>query len=200
MNKEVIIIILIILYFVYYIDPTHDSEATIVLSKIDGKKYVVRVMPDSNKAADMLANINIANQKLLKHLKEQFPNDERTLLFDKNYNGEAISEGSNDSKYTSYSVNKGEKIVFCLRNADDSLVDFNTIFYVNIHEVSHLSTKEHQHTPLFWENMKWLLNEAVKLNLYKPEDYSKSPIEYCRIKINSNILINNNKTEINPKN
>ena len=49
-----------------------------------------------------------------------------------NFNPNNISESTKDNKYTSYSVNKGEKIVFCLRSRDEKnkLVDINIMMFV----------------------------------------------------------------------
>ena len=46
------------------------------------------------------------------NIKMKLKDDIRRLY--KNFNPEAFSETTPDAKYTSYSVNKGEKIVFCL--------------------------------------------------------------------------------------
>ena len=64
------------------------------------------------------------------------------------YNPNNFSETGKDSKYTSYSVNKGEKIVLCLRSRDgkDRLIDENTLTFVSIHELAHIMTKSVGHT------------------------------------------------------
>jgi WLM domain len=62
-----------------------------------------------------------------------------------------------ENGYTSYSVNKGEKIVMCVRQKDNSLVPKNVVMYVGIHELSHIMTSDIGHTPEFWDNFKFLL-------------------------------------------
>ena len=44
------------------------------------------------------------------------------------------------------------------------------------------------HTKEFWENMKYLLQEAEKLGLYQSVDYSSNPVMYCGMEINSTPL------------
>ena len=66
-----------------------------------------------------------------------------------------IMETPKDEKFTSYTINKGEKIVFCLRSKVlHNIHDINTISYVCIHELSHVMCSEYGHTPLFKEIFK----------------------------------------------
>ena len=50
--------------------------------------------------------------------------------------------------------------------------------FVTLHELAHIMTKSIGHTKEYWDNFKDLLSEAVKINIYKPVDYSKDPIKY----------------------
>ena len=97
------------------------------------------------------------------------------------YNQENLSESEPNTKYTSYSVNKGEKIVFCLRSKDDKqeLSDLNLMMFVAIHELAHVMTKSVGHTEEFWDNFKYLLKKAMKLNIYKRHDFKNKPRSYC---------------------
>ena len=38
----------------------------------------------------------------------------------------------------------------------------------------------------FWQNFKFLLENAKAANIYQPVDYKKKPKEYCGMKINDN--------------
>ena len=51
--------------------------------------------------------------------------------------------------------------------------------------MAHVMTDEVGHTPKFWDNMKYLLEQAHELGFYTPEDYSKNPQMYCGQEINS---------------
>ena len=103
----------------------------------------------------------------------------------KNFNPEAFSETTPDAKYTSYSVNKGEKIVFCLRDkkAGETLVKENIMTFVSIHELAHLMTKSIGHEPDFWANFKLLLKVSIDNGLYKNIDFNSTPKPYCGIQI-----------------
>ena len=166
------------------------TEVEFVKSKVDGRSYLVRNMPDRQQAADLLARLAVKLEKLIDHMVEKYPEDKEVNYMKQNYNPENISEGSEDTNYTSYSVNKGEKIVFCIRSRDgkNTLVDENTLVYVAVHELAHLMTKEVGHTDRFWKNFKRLLKEAVKLGMYNKVNYAEKPVEYCGIKITSTVL------------
>jgi hypothetical protein len=101
-----------------------------------------------------------------------------------NFNEDNIHENTPNTKYTSYSVNKGEKIFFCLRNKHtEKLVELNTIMFVAIHELAHLMTEEIGHPQIFWNNFKFLLKVAIDQKVYKYIDFNNYPKEYCGIKI-----------------
>ena len=44
------------------------------------------------------------------------------------------------------------------------------------------------HTPEFWDNMKFLLEDAVEIGIYEPIDYSKEEGNYCGEPITNNPL------------
>lgn len=156
-----------------------------VASKVDNQFYKVMSLPDKHEAADLLAKIRENIVTLIEHLQKAYQSDERTERIVVQFNPANISEGSNRTQYTAYSINKGEKIVFCLRskNENNKLVDINTMMFVALHELAHVATKSVGHEPEFWENFKWLLEEAVNIGVYKKHDYKKKPVKYCGINI-----------------
>ena len=100
-----------------------------------------------------------------------------------------IREVEKNSPYTSYSVNKGEELVFCLRNkSTHEFYDYNKILYVAVHEIAHIGCPEIGHTKLFFEINKYLLKTATDNKMYSFIDYNKKPEEYCGIQIYTNVL------------
>lgn len=162
-----------------------------VKSTVDGELYLVQSLPDKEAAADLLATIRQRLHTLVKHLEKTESGDERTERLVTKFQPHEISEGTDNSKYTSYSVNKGEKLVFCLRqkNADRTLVDINTLVFVATHELAHIATKSVGHTKEFWDNMRWLLEHAVNIGIYTEQDFKK-PEPYCGVMITSSPLNN----------
>ena len=169
------------------------NEVTYVRSTLDGKEYLVRNLPDKQDAANLLATIRYKLEKICKEMKKKYPQDNSVSRMNEKFNADNITEAGKNNKYTSYSINKGEKIVFCIRQKDDTedLVDENTITFVAIHELAHIMTKSVGHTEEFWTNFKRLLKEAVALNIYTPENYTKDPKEYCGIQVTDSPLDNN---------
>ena len=58
--------------------------------------------------------------------------------------------------------------------------------FVAIHELSHTMTKSIGHRSEFWSNFKFMLENAKEAGLHEPIDYSKTPKEYCSMKITDN--------------
>ena len=167
----------------------HFGEIEYVRSKLDDRTYLVRKLDDKQAAADAIAKIIRECQKLIKHLQIKFPEREDVKQLARNFNPDNVSEGSNESGYTSYSINKGEKIILCIRQKDtNEIVEHNILMYVTIHELAHLMTSEVGHTPLFWDNFKFILQEAVEIGIYKKVDFAAEPAKYCGIKITSSII------------
>lgn len=177
---------------VYVTNKWRDVE--FVVSDVDGQEYLVRRADDQKEAANVLARLNDKVQKMIGRLRLRYPDDARVKLLEERYNPRALSEGSHESGYTSYSVNKGQRIVMCLRERRRSrrgpgrLEDENTLMYVLLHELTHLATEEVGHTPVFWKNFRFVVREAAALGVYKEQDYSKSPVNYCGIKIDSSAV------------
>jgi predicted metal-dependent hydrolase len=160
-----------------------NQEIKQVKSPVDGRKYIVRKLPDSQAAADKLANIN----KKIISLVDSLEKDDRKGIkrLKERYNPDQLSETGLGAKYTSYSVNKGEKISICVRQTDNSFINDNIIIFVFIHELAHVMTEEVGHTPKFWDNMAYLLEQGEKIGIYVPEDYGENPVDYCGMEINS---------------
>jgi hypothetical protein len=193
MENETIIVLIFSALLIYFIWDTYaNGEVEYVISAIDNRKYSVRSLPDKQAAADLLATINKNFATLLKHLENTAPSDDRVFRMVKNYRPNALSEGADDGKYTSYSVNKGEKLVFCLRARDgtNKLEDINTMMFVALHEMAHLASESIGHTKEFWHNFKWILLESINIGLYQDQDYKAKPKDYCGIKITDSPLHN----------
>lgn len=154
-----------------------------IISQNDNKEYFVRDLENSQQAAEKLSVINGKIQKLIQSLDV---NEREGIDRLKNkYNPNTLSETEESSKYTSYSLNKGEKIALCIRKKGESkeFIEDNTIMFVAVHELAHIMTESVGHEPEFWDNMAFLLEKANEINIYNPVDYSKNNIDYCGMEI-----------------
>ena len=199
MNDFISLFVIILIITIFYTHLESKSmEVAYVKSKIDGKEYLVRKRDDMQEAADLLSVLNVNLTKLINYVDSKSKttsnyttkNIKDIKRLKNNYNEEHISESNPGNSYTSYSINKGQKIVFCLRTKDDkkTLIDLNTITFVAIHELGHLMTKSIGHKPEFWDNMIFLLKEAISIGIYKKQDFNRNPVKYCGITINDTPL------------
>ena len=178
--------ILFLCLIIYYQSDAFDLKC--IISSKDGNRYCVREREKMNLAADLLADATQKMKDVVNYLKEKQPNDERTKRLVKGFNPKKINETLPTSELTAYSENKGEKLAFCLNQSKNNskLIDINTLTFVSLHELSHIATESVGHNQDFWENFKWILQNAKEAGIYAPIDYKKYPQEYCGMTINDN--------------
>ena len=119
--------------------------------------------------------------------KAEFDSTIKRLLHNYNPKSCVFSENTPNSRYTAYSVNKGQELVFCLRlkKEGDKLVPKNTILFVALHEITHIMTKSIGHDQEFWDNFSFMLKIAIDNKIYTSVDFNINPKQYCGIEINS---------------
>lgn len=209
-----LLVISVLLIIGYYYFRNKKRDVFLVKSTLDGDSYFVRNLPDKVDAANRLAYIRSKLTQLVEILKSETPEN----LYQKYVKGdkmegqmsiteftrclkqlirkyrdtsETFSESTPDAKYTSYAVNKGEQLVFCLRikkkdddfNQHNKLVPKNTILFVALHELSHLMTETIGHGEDFWRNFRFILKVAIDKNIYTRVDFNSNPQQYCGMKI-----------------
>tara|TARA_B100001094_G_C17912978_1_gene662146 strand:+ start:233 stop:820 length:588 start_codon:yes stop_codon:yes gene_type:complete len=186
-----IVFTLIAIMFIYH--QSQYSNLTYVISSVDNNKYLVRNEEDKLDAANRLALLNIQILQFIDYLVEKHKGGDKyddILQIKQNYNPNKLSENIKGGKdNTSYSLNKGEKVVLCIRQKeDDSFVDENTMMYVILHELAHIMSDSIGHTDEFWENFEFLLENAEDANIYIGVDYEKDNQRYCGMDITDNPL------------
>ena len=181
-----IAVILLLCLRIYY-----DSDAfnlkCIIASK-DGNTYCVREREKLELAANLLADVTQKMKDMVAYMKQKHPEDPRTIRLVEGFNPKKVSETLPTSELTAYSENKGEKLAFCLNTTKEGnkLIDLSTLTFVALHEISHIMTESIGHKQEFWQNFKFLLENAKAAGIYNPVDYKKKPQEYCGMKINDN--------------
>lgn len=190
-NQLLLLIIIIIIIIIFI--KSNKNDVLIIESPLDKQNYLVNNYLDKYDAANLLAQIRINILKLRKYLienkKKYKHNKEYINLLDKRCDKIIIKENTENNNFTSYSVNKGEEIIFCLRSKiDNNLHDINMMMYVAIHEIAHVACPEIGHTPLFKKIFKFFLETGIKLNIYEYVNYENNIHEYCGIYIDQSIL------------
>ena len=147
-------------------------------------KYKVQDRDDKEEAAKRLHRLNFKIIQMINYLSEKDADNEGVKRLKNRYRHDILSELHKGSDNTSYSVNKGEKLVICLRSKDDySFQDENTIFFVVLHELAHIMTESIGHNEEFWNNFSYLLKHCIDIKLYKYQDFNNNPKPYCGIEI-----------------
>jgi hypothetical protein len=180
--------VLLVCLKMYYESETHNLKC--IISDVDGERYCVRERSKMELAADLLANVTQKCKELVIYCGKKHPDNEDVQRLLQKFNPKKITETLPTSEYTAYSENKGEKIAFCLekKKGQSKLIDLNTLTFVAIHELSHIMTKSEGHKQEFWQNFKFLLENAKDAGIYDPVDYKNEPKEYCGMKITDNPL------------
>jgi hypothetical protein len=187
----IFIIILIICGCYYYYNSTNDLKC--VISTVDGDIYCVkdRDVTQTQKAVDLLANVSGQCNRFIEELSRKYPNDKRIIQLKKNFNIEKLSETLPNSSHVAFTQNKGQQTSVCLSKnspTDTQLIDIDLLKFVILHECAHISTFSIGHTQEFWDNFKFLLQNAKEMGFYYPVNYRQKPEVFCGLEINSNPL------------
>lgn len=157
-------------------------------------------------AAETMDSLNTYAHKLIKRLNDKYINDSRGIdtikpeyrdivitgikELTKNFKTANMEENipERSGGDTSYVIDKGDVFAMCLRdpkknNIVDVANDMNELKFVLLHEMSHLVCTDFGHTKLFWDNFKFILQEAVELGIYTPVNYKINKQPYCGIVI-----------------
>lgn len=162
---------------------------TIRMNGPDGRQYEMQNLPNKEGAVSMMSEIRASLEKLYKHYKDEpaLAADPPVARFLQRFTPDVFVENDMQSKDTSYSENKGQRIVVCLRDKTKApeypLIDKNTVMFVVLHEMAHLMTETIGHTQEFWTNFKRLLGDAVSIGIYHPVNYAHQPTPYCGMMI-----------------
>ncbi len=184
----IIFLIVLLILFLYY--QSEYNELEYITSDIDNEKYLVRKLPDSKEAANTISKIKKRIHTLIEHLNKKKNNKKLSKkkkkcikLLAERYNPEQLFESAPSIHYTSYSVNKGEKIYLCLRSKKDNQIHkMNVIMYVVLHELAHVGSVSIGHNKEFYDNFNYLLEEAENIGIFKKSNSNKN-IEYCGMDI-----------------
>lgn len=186
-SLTVAIVLIIWCVMTYY--NMDELQLVCVISDVDGNRYCVRDRKEVSHAADLLAKTTAKMKKLVAYMKRKHPNDPRVKQLVSKFNPKKIIETLPTSEFTAYSENKGEKIAFCLnkkKHSDAHLIDIDTLTFVALHELTHIMTTQIGHVEVFWQNFKFVLENAKEANIHIPVDYKQVPREYCGMKITDN--------------
>lgn len=183
MLKTIIAIVVVLLVIGYL---KFGSTALTFTKASDEKFHLVRDLPDKEQAAEMLAEIKRRLQLLINYCINNYPQNPDVQLMKQRFKTQNIQETDINDSGTSYTIDKGKELHLCLRNKEDArLHQINILTFVAIHELAHIKSTSYGHNDEFGKNFVFLLKQAAKIGIYSPVDYSKNPVKFCGIDVNS---------------
>lgn len=197
-----LLVLVIIVYF-----QVGNRDMVYIRSDLDNQSYMVRNRKDKKQAANLLARVKGNIHDITRYLVQKIE-DPKTANMDRykefrpyiiqlkeKIRDVIVKESAENTVYTSYTINKGEQIIFCIRSksitrvlASSNIHDINLIMYVALHEISHVACPEYHHTPLFKKIFKFICEEAIEMGIYENINFRESPHEYCGMMINDSII------------
>jgi hypothetical protein len=188
------ILIALIFIFIYFLTCFNNKNTVYIETNIGNKLFIrpdEKIKDKTILLSQIVENmfklknylyININNypdfKEYIKQLNENL-NEEKTLIYETDPN----------SDLTSYSVNKGEELSFCLiSKKNNDIHNLNLLIYVALHEMAHIACPEIGHGPLFKKIFKFLTEIAIEIGIYNKINYNIEPVEYCGMILSSSII------------
>ena len=151
-------------YQMIWVQSTSNKKMYLIKRSNDTSMYITK--------ANILANIDARVFKLIHSLPKDDIRTQRLL------NKQIQLQERSTNNDIGYTINKGENIGLCIEN------DINTLMFICIHELAHVCTKSVGHTKQFWKNFRYILEKAIKINVYDYKNYNIDPKIFCKTKIN----------------
>lgn len=191
MKESILISIIIIIIYIFLF---LNNNNVVYVESNSGTKFLIQKDDKNKEKANLLSTIVENMYKLKNHLVKNINNMSEYKQYinqlNNNFNeSTVIYETDPNTDLTSYSVNKGEEMSFCLKSKKTGeLHDINLLMYVAIHEMAHIGCPEIGHGELFKKIFKKFTEEAINIGIYNKIDYNEKPVEYCGMILSSSII------------
>ncbi len=164
-------------------------------------------------AAESMDRLNTTALAFLDHLNRKYKSIDNIMYYIKpeyvetvksgliamkqNYKPSSLEENipERSGGDTSYVIDKGSVFAMCLRDPKNNNrleSKLNSLVFVLLHEMTHLFTKTYGHDTYFWNNFKFILQEASDMGIYQPVNYKATGSPYCGIVISYSPLFDYN--------
>lgn len=129
---------------------------------------------DPTGSDETLQELEDRAREFVAHLHQNHPEDPRVRRLEHTFPTTRFKGLSGWTGDVGYSIDKGKVLAVCTRDGPT-----NEAVFVILHELAHIATDEWGHTPAFWENFAFLLDEAEAYGWYEAVDYAESPGSIC---------------------
>ncbi len=192
MDAGVLILVAIVLLFIWYFHKPTDFEnhyEYFIAHDANGGEYQIHLdMPRPESAVNKLSKLNGFIVRAINGMYNRYGHRNDLPIhkdvaerLKKDYRpGELFEQRPNDGSITSFVTNKGERVTFCLRQAENlNFHDDHLLNFVALHEISHIGTKSLGHHHEFWRNFRIVLECAMLDGIHHPKNYFMEPTYYC---------------------
>ena len=158
-------------------------EEITVESPVNGKKYRVLKKGEYLAAANVLATLEDKSRAFISAAGKEYPRDQNIRRIQTYWTG-SISEIP-QSDTIAYAMDKKD-LFMCIRDSQGELQNIDDLFFVLLHELSHVMNPTYGHDSVFWKQFKKTLEIANKLGYLPYKDYDARSVVVCGKEINSN--------------
>lgn len=162
---------------------TNKPATRSVVSSVNNESYTVLDTGDYQAAADMLAKLEVRSREFLKAAIVAYPDNKNLKRVDNYWSG-TITEIP-QSETIAYAIDKKELFI-CVRDSTGKVQEFDDLFFVLLHELSHIMNPSFGHDDKFWNQFKMTLEIANKLGFLPYKNYDDYSVTVCGKTISSN--------------
>jgi hypothetical protein len=132
---------------------------------------IIIVIVATNRPPDLLVKVRDRYERLMQTLHDDPNLDPRWEPVKKPVILTGMCGWDKSKGAIAYNVNKGYEIYLCLEGGETSdETRINTAMHVLIHELSHSTVREYEHSDAFWKNFKDFRKYCAQRGLYTPGD------------------------------
>jgi len=154
-----------------------------VQSDINGKTYKVLNYGDTVSAANTLAILDNKARDFIDKASAAYPTDAHIKRITSNWTGTLGEIPQTDT--IAYALEKKD-IFICVRDSTGTIQNIDDLFFVLLHELSHIQNDTYGHDDKFWKQFKRTLEIANKTGCLPYKDYDNYHVMVCGKVISSN--------------
>ena len=129
---------------------------------------LIIVIVATNKPPDLLVEVRKRYERIMQALRDDPKLDPRWEPVKKPVILTGMCGWDKSKGAIAYNVNKGYEIYLCLEGESIDEKRINTATHVLIHELSHSTVREYEHSDSFWKNFKDFRKNLAERGLYTP--------------------------------